>query len=114
MQTSRSITPEKIEATIKRVVSVAQPRKVILFGSVVSATQTLHSDLNILVVTKDEVESRCQESVRIRRAFPTLSPLPPPEMPNDTAFLPFLLLSLLTNPPERILINQARPPARHT
>ena len=61
MQTSWAITPEKIEATIKRVVSVAQPRKVILFGSVVAGTPNLHSDLDILVVTKDEVESRRQE-----------------------------------------------------
>ena len=75
MQTSWAITPEKIEATIKRIVSVAQPRKVILFGSVIAGTPHPDSDLDLLVVTKDEVASRREESVRIRRALRGISML---------------------------------------
>ena len=93
MQTSWSITPEKIEATIKRIVSVAQPRKVILFGSVVAGTSNLHSDLDILVVTKDEVESRRKESVRIRRALRGIS------MPMDILVIPEKRLEELADTP---------------
>ena len=93
MQTSWSITPEKIEATIKRIVSVAQPRKVILFGSVVAGTSNLHSDLDILVVTKDEVESRRKESVRIRRALRGIS------MPMDILVIPAKRLEELADTP---------------
>lgn len=45
------VTPEKIDAAVKRIVSVAQPRKVILFGSVVAGKPDIHSDVDILVVT---------------------------------------------------------------
>src|SRR5581483_6741050 len=69
MQASWTITPEKIDAAIKRIVSVAHPRKVILFGSVVAGKPDIHSDVDILVVTRDEIESSREESVRIRRAL---------------------------------------------
>lgn len=93
MQTSWSITPEKIEAAIRRIVSVAQPRKVILFGSVVAGRPHLHSDLDILVVTKDEVASRREESVRIRRALRGIS------MPMDILVIPEKRLEELADTP---------------
>ena len=68
-----AVTPEKIDVAVKRIVSVAAPGKVILFGSVVSGKPNTHSDVDFLVVTKDEVESRRKESVRIRRALRGIS-----------------------------------------
>ena len=73
MTVSWAITPEKIEAAVNRIISVAQPRKVILFGSVVRGEANIHSDLDILVVTRDEIESPRKESVRIRRALRGIS-----------------------------------------
>ena len=73
--------------------SVAQPRKVILFGSVVAGIPHLHSDLDILVVTKDEVASRREESVRIRRALRGIS------MPMDILVIPEKCLEELADTP---------------
>ncbi|MGQ0663985.1 MAG: nucleotidyltransferase domain-containing protein [Pseudomonadota bacterium] len=69
MSVSWAVTPEKIDAAVKRIISIAQPRKVILFGSAVRDEANIHSDLDILVVTGDEMESPRKESVRIRRAL---------------------------------------------
>jgi len=69
MQTPWTITPEKIAAAVRQIVNVAHPRKVIVFGSVVTGEPDIHSDVDILVVTGDEVENRRTESVRIRRAL---------------------------------------------
>lgn len=93
MQASWIITPEKINAAIKRIVSVAHPRKVILFGSVVSGEPDIHSDVDILVVTGDEVESRRTESVRIRRALRGIS------MPMDILVIPEKRLQELADQP---------------
>ena len=64
-----AITSEKMRDAVQRVINVARPRKVILFGSAVRGETTIHSDLDILVVTQDDVESPRRESVRIRRAL---------------------------------------------
>ena len=63
------ITPEKVQTAIKKIIEVSRPRKLILFGSYVSGNMHLNSDLDILVVTGDEIESPRKESVRIRRAL---------------------------------------------
>jgi len=93
MSVSCAITPEKIEAAVKRIVSVAQPRKVILFGSVVGGKPDIHSDVDILVVTGDEVESSRQESVRIRRALRGIT------MPIDVLVIPEKRLQELADQP---------------
>jgi len=93
MSVSWAITPEKIEAAVKRIVSVAQPRKVILFGSVVRGKPDIHSDVDILVVTGDEAESSRQESVRIRRALRGIS------MPMDILVIPEKRLQELADQP---------------
>ena len=49
--------------------ALARPRKIILFGSVVRGTANTDSDLDILVVTSEDVRSCREESVRIRRAL---------------------------------------------
>lgn len=93
MQASWTITPEKIDAAIKRIVSVAHPRKVILFGSVVAGKPDIHSDVDILVVTSDEIESSRKESVRIRRALRGIS------MPMDILVVPEKRLQKLADQP---------------
>ena len=63
------ITPEKVQTAIKRIIEVSRPRKLILFGSYVRGNMDLNSDLDILVVTGDDIENPRKESVRIRRAL---------------------------------------------
>src|SRR4030065_1828303 len=63
------ITPEKVQTAIKKIIEVSRPRKLILFGSYVSGNMHLNSDLDILVVTGDDIENPRKESVRIRRAL---------------------------------------------
>jgi len=64
-----AITPEKVQDVIQKIVEVSQPRKLILFGSYVRGDTNSNSDLDILVVTSNKIESPRKESVRIRRAL---------------------------------------------
>jgi predicted nucleotidyltransferase len=93
MQASWAITPEKIDAAVRHIVHVAQPRKVILFGSVVAGKPDINSDLDILVVTRDEVESCREESIRIRRALRGIL------MPMDILVIPERRLQELADQP---------------
>jgi predicted nucleotidyltransferase len=68
-----AVTPERIEAAIQEIVKIGRPRKVILFGSAVRGETNVHSDLDVLVVTHDEIQSPRKESVRIRRALRGIS-----------------------------------------
>ena len=63
-----AITPEKIKEAVQRIVAFEQPKKIILFGSAARGNTNIHSDVDFLVVTKNEVESPRRESVRIRQA----------------------------------------------
>jgi predicted nucleotidyltransferase len=67
------VTSEKVEAAIRKIIEVGQPLKLILFGSYVRGETNINSDLDILVVARDEVESPRKESVRIRRALRGIS-----------------------------------------
>ena len=64
-----AITPEKVQKVIQKIVEVSQPRKLILFGSYVHGDMHTNSDLDILVVVSDKIDSPRKESVRIRRAL---------------------------------------------
>ena len=64
-----AITPEKVQTVIQKIIDVSKPRKLILFGSYVQGKMHVHSDLDILVVTGDEIENPRKEGVRIRRAL---------------------------------------------
>lgn len=77
-----AVTPEKVEQVVRRIVEVAQPVRIILFGSYVTGGGTVNSDLDILVVTGDDVENPRMESVRIRRALRGIS------MPMDILVVP--------------------------
>jgi uncharacterized protein len=62
------ITPEKVHAVLERLIQVGKPRKIILFGSYVRGNATRDSDLDVLVVTSDDIKSPRRESVRLRNA----------------------------------------------
>jgi uncharacterized protein len=63
------ITPEKVQMVVQRLIEVARPKKIILFGSYVRGDATRDSDLDVLVVTSHEVESPRRESVRLRNSL---------------------------------------------
>ncbi len=77
-----AVTPEKVEQAVRRVIETARPLRIILFGSYVTGGGTINSDLDILVVTGDDVKSPRKESVRIRRALRGIS------MPMDILVVP--------------------------
>lgn len=76
------VTPEKVEAAIRKIIEVAQPLKLILFGSYVRGETNINSDVDILVIASDNIESPRKESVRIRRALRGIS------MPMDVLVVP--------------------------
>lgn len=63
------VTPEKVEAAVRKIIEVARPAKLILFGSYAKNKTDISSDVDFLIVTGDEVENTRKESVRIRRAL---------------------------------------------
>jgi len=64
-----AITAEKVQEAVRRIIEVGHPRKIILFGSYTKGTLTASSDLDVLVVGDDSIESTRKESVRIRKAL---------------------------------------------
>ena len=68
-----AITQDKVDETVARIVQKCSPRRVILFGSFARGETDRNSDLDLLVVTQQEVESPRRESVRIRRALRGIS-----------------------------------------
>ncbi len=57
-----------IEQIVDRILSVAQPEKIILFGSAATGDMTGASDIDLLIVERDITGQR-QEYVRIRKAL---------------------------------------------
>jgi predicted nucleotidyltransferase len=76
------VTPEKVEAAIRKIIEVARPAKLILFGSYVKDKTDINSDVDFLVIAGDEVENSRKESVRIRRALRGIG------MPMDVLVIP--------------------------
>ena len=70
MMVAWQVTPQKIDAVVRRVVRAAHPRRIILFGSAarIGMTRAPH-DADFLVVTRRPIASPRQESVRLRRAL---------------------------------------------
>jgi predicted nucleotidyltransferase len=66
MSSPRAITPEKVQTALQKITEVSKPRKLILFGSYVSGETHPNSDLDVLIVTKEDVENPRKESARIR------------------------------------------------
>ena len=69
MSKAWAITPKKIQAAVERVVKVSHPRQVILFGSAACGRKRTPNDIDLLIVSRRDVESPRKESVRIRRAL---------------------------------------------
>lgn len=67
------VTSEKVETAIRKIIEISQPLKLILFGSYVRGDTDINSDLDILVVARDGIESPRKESIRIRRALRGIS-----------------------------------------
>lgn len=79
---SWEVTNEKVDRAVQKLIEISQPVKLILFGSYVKGETTLNSDLDILVITTDEIDNPRGESVRIRRALRGIS------MPMDILVVP--------------------------
>lgn len=73
MDTPWAVTAEKIQQAVDRIVAVRHPSRVIVFGSVVRGTVDRDSDVDLLVVTKEDPDNRRAESVRLRRALRGIS-----------------------------------------
>jgi predicted nucleotidyltransferase len=57
-----------LEEVVRRVLTVARPDRIILFGSAATGQMTADSDLDLLVVEPEPANTR-DRSVRIRRAL---------------------------------------------
>jgi len=64
-----TVTEPKVSEAVDRLVEAAHPRKLFLFGSYVRNEAGPDSDLDILVVSSDEVTDPRKESVRLRRVL---------------------------------------------
>ena len=63
-----SLDPTILEEIVRRVVEVAQPDKIILFGSAATGEMTRDSDIDLLVLEPAPGDA-LDESTRIRRAL---------------------------------------------
>jgi predicted nucleotidyltransferase len=59
---------EAIDTAVRRLVAVANPTKIVLFGSYAEGKATPDSDLDLLVIER-EVPSKREEMVRLRKAI---------------------------------------------
>ena len=57
-----------LNEVVRRVLTVARPHKIVLFGSAATGDMTRDSDIDLLVVEPDAADTR-DRSVRIRRAL---------------------------------------------
>jgi len=69
MGSAWEVTPEKVQAAVRRIVELIRPRRLILFGSYVRGGMHPHSDLDVLIVTDEDPANPRKEAVRIRRAL---------------------------------------------
>ena len=79
--------PRKISRLIKNLVSCLEEKgikvnRLILFGSYVHGNLHINSDLDILVVSGDEIDNTRKEGIRIRRALKGIN------MPIDILVVP--------------------------
>lgn len=67
-EAARTIDEQLIGEIVRRVLSVAKPDRIILFGSAAQATMTRDSDIDLLILER-ELGDENAEYVRIRRAL---------------------------------------------
>ena len=63
-----SIDQATLDEIVQRILSVASPEKIILFGSAVTGEITEDSDIDLLII-EPSIDDRQHEYVRIRRAL---------------------------------------------
>ncbi len=63
------IIEQKVRAAVERIVSLARPQTVIVFGSYARGQAQPGSDLDVLVIVDDTLANCRSESVRLRRAL---------------------------------------------
>ncbi len=63
-----SVDQATLHEIVRRILSVASPEKIILFGSAATGSMTADSDIDLLIIEQD-ISDRRQEYVRIRRAL---------------------------------------------
>ena len=80
MQTTRGIEDALVEEIVRRVLSVAKPDKIILFGSAATGPMTPDSDIDLLIVEHEPIDRR-GEYLRIRQALGDI------EYPFDILFI---------------------------
>ena len=68
-------TPEILDEVIRRIVKVAQPEQVILFGSTSRDETTPHSDIDLLIVKKPGSNRREYEQKIYRSLFGIMVPV---------------------------------------
>jgi uncharacterized protein len=79
---SWQVNRTKVKTAVRKIIEFSSPLKIILFGSYVKGRIGINSDLDILVITRDNIGSSRKESVRIRRVLRGIS------MPMDILVLP--------------------------
>src|SRR5579863_1177192 len=72
MAPSWAVTSEKIAEAVRRLVEAGRPKRIIVFGSA-ARDPAAANDLDLLVVTRDDLPSPRRESVRLRSALRGLS-----------------------------------------
>lgn len=72
-----AVTDAKVNAVVRRLIDVAEPEQIYLFGSYVRGETTRDSDLDVLVLVSDNVSNTFAESERLRDAVGDI------EMPMD-------------------------------
>ena len=63
-----AVTPEKIQEAVRRIVEVAHPMKVVLFGSRARGEAKPESDIDLLVV-EENAKNASEEAERLYRAL---------------------------------------------
>ena len=96
MEKPWTITKGKVEAVVRRIVETSRPRKLILFGSYINGETNVDSDLDVLVVSDDDIQNTRRESVRIRKALRGIS------MPMDILVVPGSKLEKLAERPDLV------------
>ena len=65
---TREINDRLINEIISRIRSIANPQKIILFGSAANETMTFDSDLDLLVI-EDDFKNTREENLRLHKAL---------------------------------------------
>ena len=67
-EVTMGISPTLVSEIVKRILEVAEPQRIILFGSAATGQMTKDSDIDLLVLESAPGDTRA-ESVRLRQAM---------------------------------------------